>query len=202
MNLRRQNVSPSEKGKRKMSSVRRNLLITGLPGVGKTTLIQRLVGQLEAFHPIGFYTAEIREKGRRAGFELISLDGRKSLLSHTGIKSPYRVGKYKVEVTAFESFLKSIPFLEGSGQLIILDEIGKMECLSDQFRNLLKAILNSEKLVLATIALKGTRSIEEVKRRKDVKLFEISEKNRDELFTEILREVALELSLTTHPSSA
>ncbi len=202
MNLRRQNVSPSEKGKRKMSSVRRNLLITGLPGVGKTTLIRRLAGQLEAFHPIGFYTAEIRENGRRAGFELISLDGRKSLLSHTGITRPYRVGKYKVDVTGFESFLKSIPFLEGSGQLIVVDEIGKMEFLSDQFRNLLKAILNSEKLLLATIALKGTRSIEEVKRRKDVKLFEISEKNRDELFIEILREVALELSLTTHPSSA
>ena len=79
-----------------MGLTKNNILITGLPGIGKTTLIKKLSEELRNFHPVGFYTAEIREEGIRNGFELISLDGRKGLLSHIDIKSPYRVGKYKI----------------------------------------------------------------------------------------------------------
>ncbi|OGP90151.1 MAG: hypothetical protein A2156_12400 [Deltaproteobacteria bacterium RBG_16_48_10] len=172
-----------------MAFIKKNLLVTGLPGVGKTTLIQKLAERLRRHDPVGFYTTEIRDGGQRLGFELISLDGRKGLLSHVEIKSPYRVGKYRVDVKGFEDFLDRIPFLDKPNRLIILDEIGRMECFSDQFRTLLKTILDSEKWVVATIALKGTGLIEEVKERKDVKIFEISEKNRDGLLTEILREV-------------
>ena len=173
--------------------MKKNLLITGLPGVGKTTLIKRISEELKQFHPIGFYTAEIRERGQRLGFELISLDGRKSLLSHVEIKSPHRVGKYKVNIQGFESFLDSIPFSNHESRLIIIDEIGKMECLSGRFKRLLIEVLDSEKWVVATIALKGTGLIEEVKQREDVKIFEISERNRDVLLREILKEVTLGL---------
>ena len=168
---------------------KKNILITGLPGVGKTTLIKNIGAALKGLRPVGFYTAEIREGGRRKGFELISLDGRKGLLSHTDIQSPYRVGKYKVDVKGFETFLDSIPLLHASTHLVIIDEIGKMECYSDQFKNLLKAILDSEKCVIATLALKGSGIIEEIKKRKDVKLFEITRRNRDSLLFDILSEV-------------
>ena len=97
-----------------MSLRKMNLLVTGLPGVGKTTLIKRISEELKHLHPIGFYTSEIREGGIRKGFELISLDGRKRLLSHVDIKSSHRVGKYKVDVTGFERFLNGIPFLKSS----------------------------------------------------------------------------------------
>ena len=73
---------------------RKNLLITGLPGVGKTTLMKRISEALMDLNPVGFYTEEIREEGIRKGFELVSLDGRRAILSHTDIRSPYRVGKY------------------------------------------------------------------------------------------------------------
>jgi len=168
---------------------RKNILITGLPGVGKTTLIKNIAEALKDLGPVGFYTAEIREEGRRKGFELISLDGRKGLLSYTDIQSPHRVGKYKVDVKGFEAFLGSIPLLNPSVRLIVIDEIGKMECFSDQFENLLKKILDSEKWVIATIALKGSGIIEEIKKRKDVKLFEITQGNRNSLLPEILSEV-------------
>lgn len=174
-----------------LSLIKKNLLITGLPGVGKTTLIKKLVEALKRYQPVGFYTEEIREKGERKGFGLISLEGKRSLLSHKDIRSPYQVGQYKVDVEGFEDFLHSIPFFNRRTHLIVIDEIGKMECLSDWFKKLLKEILDYEKWVIATIALKGSGLIAEVKEREDVQLFEITKKNRDTLFSEILKEIEI-----------
>jgi nucleoside-triphosphatase len=168
-----------------VSLIKKNLLITGLPGVGKTTLIKKLSEALKNLYPVGFYTEEIRERGERRGFELISLEGKKGLLSHKDIKSPYKVGQYNVDVKGFEDFIDSIFFFNPLTRLIIIDEIGKMECLSDRFKRLLKEILNSGKWVIATIALKGSGLIVEVKEREDVQLFEITKKNRDSLLKEI-----------------
>jgi len=151
-------------------------------------LIKKLSEELKHLHPAGFYTEEIREAGQRKGFELISLDGKRGLLSHVEMRSPYRVGKYKVDIESFENFLNSIPFFDPSTRLIIIDEIGKMECLSDPFKNLLKRIFDSGKLVIATIALKGSGLIAGIKERNDIKLFEITKHNRDSLLLEILKE--------------
>jgi nucleoside-triphosphatase len=174
--------------------IKKNLLITGLPGVGKTTLIKKLSEALKSLDPVGFYTEEIREGGERKGFELISLNGRRGLLSHKNIRSPYRVGQYKVDIKGFEHFIDSISFFNPLTRLIIIDEIGKMECLSDQFKGLLNEILDSEKWVIATIALKGSGLIAEVKKRKDVQIFEITRRNRDTLFFEMLKQTGLENS--------
>jgi nucleoside-triphosphatase len=168
---------------------KKNILITGLPGVGKTTLIKNIAEALKDLHPVGFYTAEIREGGIRKGFEWISLDGRKGLLSHTDIQSPHRVGKYNVDFKGFEHFLSSLPLLKPSTGLIIIDEIGKMECFSERFKECLIECLNSEKWVIATIAQKGSGFIEKVKRRHDIKLFEITQGNRNALLPDILNEV-------------
>ena len=172
-----------------MKLIKKNILITGLPGVGKTTLIKKISEELKPLHPVGFYTTEIREEGMRKGFELISLEGGKGILSHINIKSPYRVGKYKVDIKSFEDFLDPIQFFAPAIGLIIIDEIGKMECYSDKFKKLLKEILDSEKWVIATIALKGSKLISEVKGRKDIKLFEMTKSNRESLLSEILKEI-------------
>ena len=180
--------------KHDMGLIKKNILITGLPGIGKTTFIKKLSEELKDFHPVGFYTTEIRENGIRKGFELISLDGRRGLLSHINIKSHYRVGKYGVDVRGFEDFIDSIPFLNPETNLIIIDEIGKMECFSDKFIKLLKEIQDSEKLVIATIALKGGGLIADIKKRDDTWLFEITRSNRDSLLSEILKDVKAMLS--------
>ena len=182
-------ISDKETGHLTGSPIKRNILVTGLPGVGKTTLIKKISEELKHLHPVGFYTTEIREEGMRKGFELISLEGRKGILSHINIKSPYRVGKYKVDIKSFEDFLDSIPFFHSLTPLIIIDEIGKMECLSEKFKKILNDILDSEKWVIATIALKGSELIAEIKKREDIKLFEMTKSNRDSLFSEILKEI-------------
>jgi nucleoside-triphosphatase len=172
--------------------IKKNLLITGLSGVGKTTLIKKLSEALKSLHPVGFYTEEIREERVRKGFELISLNGRRGILSHKNIRTPFKVGQYKVDIKSFEDFLVTIPFFNPITRLIIIDEIGKMECFSDQFKKLLKEVLDSEKWVIATIASKAGGLIAEVKERQDIKLFKITKENRDSLFLEILKEMGID----------
>ncbi|MBW2100923.1 MAG: hypothetical protein JRG68_09265, partial [Deltaproteobacteria bacterium] len=95
--------------------------------------------------------------------------------------------KYGVDVAGFEDFLDSIEFLNPATALVIIDEIGKMECFSDKFNKVLKEILNSDKLVIATIALKGGGPIAEIKKRQDVMLLKMTQNNRDSLLPEILK---------------
>ncbi|MEW6667639.1 MAG: NTPase [Thermodesulfobacteriota bacterium] len=156
-------------------------LITGRPGVGKTTLLRRVVERMGSVRMAGFYTAEIRSKGSRLGFELQSLNGRAGTLAHRNIESPHRVGKYGVDTTGFEEFLEKLDLLNPHVELVVIDEIGKMELLSGHFRRLVRHVLNSDKQLLATIALGGEGFIREIKQRPDVHLFEVTEANRDRL---------------------
>jgi nucleoside-triphosphatase len=72
---------------------------------------------------------------------------------------------------------------------VVIDEIGKMECFSEKFRTLITGILDSDRLLIATVSLKGSGFIAEIKKRDDVKLIEISEENRDSLVPVILKEM-------------
>ena len=172
-----------------MTVSKKNILITGLPGTGKTTLLRKIAEELKHLHPAGFFTSEIREAKTRKGFELKSLNGKKGLLAHVDITSPHRVGKYKVDVKGFEAFLEAIPLLKPPGAVIIIDEIGKMECFSELFRHLVKQVLDSDNVVLAAIALRGDGFIESIKKRNDVQLVELVESRREALVEEIVREI-------------
>lgn len=166
-------MTASEAGKAK------NFLVTGAPGIGKTSLVDTLCKQLAPFNPEGFYTEEIREGGVRKGFALVSLDGKRSVLSHVNVKSARRVGKYGVDVKSFETFLGSLHLNGTAGSLIVVDEIGKMECFSTVFVSLARELLDGPGVVVATVALKGPEFISEVKRRGDVVIYEVTERNRE-----------------------
>jgi nucleoside-triphosphatase len=149
-----------------------------------------LIKKLAARFPdvVGFYTEEIREKGVRKGFELIRIPdgssrGAVAPLSHIDIKGPHRVGKYGVDVEGFDLFLDDSRF--DTAGLIIIDEIGKMECLSEKFRRLIVRLLDGDRPLIATIAERGTPFIEGLKKIAGVRLIEVTEKNRGSLPDEI-----------------
>ncbi len=156
-------------------------LITGKPGVGKTTLVQKTIERMRSVNMAGFCTAEIRDMGSRLGFELESLDGERRTLAHVEINSQHRVGRYGVDTNGFEEFLAALDLLNPGVELIVIDEIGKMELFSNRFRSLVCDALNSGKQVLASISLKGDEFIREIKQRLDIHLLEVTHGNRDRL---------------------
>lgn len=166
---------------------KRHLLITGLPGTGKTTLIVKVARRLSRFHPAGFYTEEVRERGERRGFRLTSLDGREGILADVSFTGQGTVGRYGVDIKGFEDFLKALKLPSCPSTLVVIDEIGKMECLSREFVALIGQLLSSGRTVVATVARKGEGLIEEVKARGDVQLIEITRANRDGLADEVTR---------------
>ena len=163
----------------------RNILITGIPGSGKTTLIMKLNEGLRPFKAAGFYTKEIRIHGVRKGFEIIDLRGLRTRLSHVDMPGRQRVGRYGVDVAGFERYLGTVPFLSPGTDLVIVDEIGKMECLSEKFSRLMGDLLDAPVILVATIALHGGGIIERIKKRGDVRFFHVTEENRDSLVGEI-----------------
>ena len=134
-------------------------LLIGPPRAGKTTLIKEAVQGFSGSAG-GFYTEEIRERGDRTGFRLVTLDGRDAVLSHTSIHSPYRVGKYGVDITALEqtgvaALLEAVKHSD----LVVVDEIGKMEMLSLKFREAVLQIIASNKKALGTIIAASPRVV-------------------------------------------
>ena len=170
-------------------ALQKNLLVTGPPGCGKTTLVRKIVQDLRGLPMAGFYTEEIREGRERVGFALVSLDGRGGLLSHVKVGGPSRVGRYGVDIAGFESFLQDLGMTETAPRLIVIDEIGKMECFSGRFRKIVGMYLDSPLPFLSTIALRGTPQIEKIKVRPDVKLITMSHENRNEKFREVMEDV-------------
>ncbi len=163
------------------------ILVTSLPGVGKTTLIKQICGTLADLHPVGFYTEEIRSGGIRRGFSLVGLDGTRGILAHVDCRSPHKIGKYGVDMPAFDAFLDTIDILAGADGLVIIDEIGKMECLSPKFTRLVLDLLETQNRLVATIALRGGSFISDIRRRPDVTLFELTHRNRNDAPADILR---------------
>ncbi|MFU8857872.1 MAG: nucleoside-triphosphatase [Deferrisomatales bacterium] len=164
-----------------------NILVTAPSGEGKTTLMERLAERLRDLRPGGFYTAEIRREGRRTGFRLVGLDGTEAVLAHVDLPLPRRVGRYGVDVRAFDAFLRN---LDTRGRPVLLvDEIGKMECASPRFRGLVHHWLDGPAAVVATVAEKGSGLIEEVKLRPDCELHVLSRPRAGALLEELVEKV-------------
>jgi nucleoside-triphosphatase len=165
----------------------RDLLLTGVPGVGKTTVIRRVAEGLPGMHPGGFYTQEIRTAGERQGFCLTDFQGRKRLIAHIGLPKRCRVGKYGVDVAAIDSAAEALLAHGREAAIYLVDEIGKMECYSPRFVSGMRLLLASSATVIATVAKKGSGFITEVKQRSDCLMWEITRENRAAMPQRVLR---------------
>jgi len=168
----------------------RAILLTGAPGVGKTTLIQRVLARLTG--PAGgFYTGELRERGQRVGFRLVTLAGESVTLAHVEIAGRYRVGRYGVDLAALDRVgVKAVRQATAAGHLVVVDEIGKMECRSARFVEAMRRLFESGRPVVATIALHGGGFIAEAKRLANRTLWEVNRANREDMPGRVLRWLA------------
>jgi nucleoside-triphosphatase len=166
----------------------KNILITGPPRCGKSTLIEKLIKQITG--PLtGFFTREIKREGRRIGFSIITLDGREGILAHEEIKGPHRVGKYGVNLESIERIAVPSIIPSRPEEIVVIDEIGKMECLSPLFRETVTQALHSSSAVIGSIAWRGSSFIEKIKEREDVLLVPVDERNRDSLAGYLLEQI-------------
>lgn len=160
----------------------RNILVTGRPGAGKTTLVQKVIA---AGIPLagGFVTEEVRQGGRRAGFRVEDLrSGVEGALAHVSRKGRPRVGKYGVDVASFDRVgVGALRDAAGRPGCIVIDEIGKMELCSSAFREAVTAALDCDAPVLATIPIYRLGFVDQLRARQDVLLIEITHSNREAL---------------------
>lgn len=161
------------------------LLLTGTPGIGKTTLIRRVASQLSEYQLGGFYTEEIREGGQRKGFRLVTFNGEEGIIAHVNFDHHYRVSKYGVDVERIDHFADTALTLTDDIDVYLIDEIGKMECFSPIFVKRVETLLNSSKPVIATVAKKGSGLIEKAKQWPASQLWELTHANRDARVTEV-----------------
>jgi nucleoside-triphosphatase len=164
----------------------RILLMTGAPGVGKTTLVRQVATRLEGLRVAGFTTEEIRKDGRRLGFRVVPCGGPEAIMAHVDFRGAERVGRYGVDVAAIDAVAVATLGRDPDVDLYVVDEIGKMECLSERFVVSMRTLLDSDRRVLATIAQKGGGFIAEAKRHGDLELWEVTVRNRNLLAERIL----------------
>ena len=160
------------------------ILLTGPPRAGKTTLVCRLAHELAAVGVVvgGFVTREIREEGQRVGFSVEEIGGPQALLAHVALPEGPSVGRYRVDVAAFEGLaLPAIERVMRRGGIAIIDELGQMELLSSSFIESFKLLLDNAIPLAATIHARSHPFTDAVRQRPGIEMVEVDRSNAGEL---------------------
>ncbi len=173
-------------------TLKKNILLAGDPGVGKSTLIIKLTKRFGNHAITGFYTEEVREEGTRVGFRAVTLNGSSAIFAHQDYHTEpgHRLGKYGIRPEILEKLV--LPHLDISrknAEIVFIDEIARMELISDPFKESVTRALDSPQPVIATVAARGTGFNKRVKDRADVEVITVTRKNRDILEEQVFRKV-------------
>ncbi len=131
-------------------------VVTGTPGSGKTTLVNHVLREAKLGDAAGFITEEVREDGKRKGFDVVTLQGQRAPLARVGPGSP-RVGKYAVDLDSFEATGVAVleRAIEANAQPLVVDEVGKMELYSGRFCDAMWRAIREEHSLLVTVPLRS-----------------------------------------------
>ena len=165
------------------------IVIRGRPGVGKTTAVIKLATRLESlgFPLAGFYTEELMEDTHRIGFRVATLHQRAAVtFAHVNLDTPHKVGRYSVDVDSFERV--ALPSLDppSAKEIVIVDEIGKMELFSKRFQGAMEELFSSPNTVVATIPTKPISFVRNLLRRSSPTVMDINFENRETIVDEII----------------
>lgn len=167
--------------------MKKNIFLTGAPSAGKTTVIKKVIQELKC-PANGFYTEEVKQDGKRVGFLMRTLNGQSGNLAHQDIVSDYCIRRYGVSIDNIEQI--AVPAIVPVGDhIIILDEIGKMECFSEKFQQAAVNALDAPNIVFGTITLGGSDFIRTIKDREDMEILEVTMDSRNWLPGLILKEI-------------
>ncbi|RLG92544.1 MAG: hypothetical protein DRO36_01175 [Candidatus Hecatellales archaeon] len=169
----------------------KKVFLTGVPGVGKTTVIKRVVSALKDRGMVvgGMLTFEVRKEGKRIGFEVIDvLTGKKGFLATLQGSGP-KLGKYVVNLKDLvEVGVEAIRRALREADVVVVDEVGPMELFSNEFRETVKTALDNIKPLLGTVHYRARDTlIDSIKKNPNVKIFEVTFKNRDNLPEKLVR---------------
>ncbi|MGY5853494.1 MAG: nucleoside-triphosphatase [Candidatus Thorarchaeota archaeon] len=163
-----------------------NILLTGTPGIGKSTIIQKVLESIGTARAAGFWTLEIRIDGQRVGFSMQTVDGVVGTLADINLRDGPRVGKYVVSVAHVDEV--AIPAMRrarATDCVIIIDEIASMELKSPRFAPEVRKCLDTGR-VLGTLQLRKGEFQDEVRSRPDVRIIDVTFENRDSLPAQVL----------------
>jgi nucleoside-triphosphatase len=175
---------------------KRLLLLSGNPGVGKTTILLKVAEDLKTrgYSVGGMISREARRSGSRVGFEIVDLgSGKSGWLAHTDQEMGPQVGKYRVNLKDLNDIgVKAIANAIAKCDVIVIDEMGPMELFSGKFKEAVVKAAESTKLVIGIVHWKARdRLIDETRKREDAEVYTVTSENRQSLH-EVLTARALD----------
>jgi len=162
-----------------------NIFITGNPGCGKSTLIEKLLAEISDKRISGIITPEIRVNGSRQGFKIIDLASRtEEILASVDIQRGPGVSRYRVNTDGIDRIIDK--FLESyeNSEYVVIDEIGMMEFYSIKFRETMKIVLGSDKKVIATLSKRFAKEYQN-----KGQIYHLARDNFDEIYMKVLSQI-------------
>ena len=183
----------------------KNILLTGQPKAGKSYTLSKLIESFQKNKNIkikGMLTNELTFAGTRVGIKIKDIKKEEEELfaikffkndkyNPSNLKT---LGNYQIDTEALDRIALPIFNNLENCNLLIIDEIGRMELESEKFKKEIEKVFNISKsenfVILATVPIKDdVNFVEELKNRNDTELIELSRENRDDVFKNIFNKI-------------
>lgn len=170
-------------------------LIVGERGVGKSTLIRRVLAELD--RPVsGFETKkETALATEEKGSPVYIYDaGKPHIHTEENLLGWCKNKRFDSRIEVFDRYAPKLRTPVPAGSIILLDELGFMESQAKEFCAAVLELLDGDVPVIAAVKYKDTAFLQEVRSHPKAKCFWIDAQNRDALYEEVLPFVKQQLT--------